>query len=455
MATGADSGHANEPVRQPQSEQRHTPDSQPRGANASYGDPVLPSSLLSDPRLLGRGNSPVRQAMFLQLQQTRGNRATQRLLQRAAHRPGLPPALPAEHSAEHILPSTGQTSVQNSPIGGESEVTVQLVRKKPTGRINGFAAWRAESSKETKLFDSAFSDKPIIEIPKDTKLLVIGNMFSRMKVKVIDLSSAHYNEEAYAQTDDIIDETEAKHQEKTESKYGDKYDKYLVTAVNILNDAKLEFDHSDMRGRIFDSQYWKEVKRKKESILVLKSGTPAKAIDELFANVRKWALDCIDFIQVARWYALRHTIGEEEFNKKFGSMQFKLANHETTGLEENVLFLESGERGDPFTDEQENEPDPSIVLNTIEDENKYLSTLPVGTRVMWTNNHPKAEGTDFENENTIKVGPDRYAAHPFGVLTVDKLRKELADDQDEGEEIDPMDYYQKYIFISEIEIYKK
>ncbi len=42
-----------------------------------------PTSLLSDPRLGGRGNGPVRSALMLQMQRTYGNLATRRFLQRA------------------------------------------------------------------------------------------------------------------------------------------------------------------------------------------------------------------------------------------------------------------------------------------------------------------------------------------------------------------------------------
>lgn len=55
------------------------------GALASASAPSYPTSLLSDSRLSGRGNGPVRTAMMLQMQRTYGNRAVQRFIQRATY----------------------------------------------------------------------------------------------------------------------------------------------------------------------------------------------------------------------------------------------------------------------------------------------------------------------------------------------------------------------------------
>src|SRR5438874_7641712 len=49
---------------------------------ANESAPSYPQSLLADARLSGRGNEPVRVALMREMQQTYGNRATQRFLQR-------------------------------------------------------------------------------------------------------------------------------------------------------------------------------------------------------------------------------------------------------------------------------------------------------------------------------------------------------------------------------------
>jgi hypothetical protein len=58
---------------------------------ANESTPSYPQSLLADPRLSGRGNGPVRTALMRQMQQTYGNRATQRYLQRQATQAGSLP----------------------------------------------------------------------------------------------------------------------------------------------------------------------------------------------------------------------------------------------------------------------------------------------------------------------------------------------------------------------------
>src|SRR6478672_11549549 len=63
------------------SRSEHT-DSMPLGLTTPQVVPIAPASILSDPRLSGRGNAPVRNAAVLQLQRTYGNRATLRFLQR-------------------------------------------------------------------------------------------------------------------------------------------------------------------------------------------------------------------------------------------------------------------------------------------------------------------------------------------------------------------------------------
>ena len=65
---------------------RHTATPAQRSAQEDTYAPELPTSatsLLGDPRLNGRGNQPVKNAVMQRMQRTSGNRATQRYLQRA------------------------------------------------------------------------------------------------------------------------------------------------------------------------------------------------------------------------------------------------------------------------------------------------------------------------------------------------------------------------------------
>lgn len=61
----------------------HQPAQTRMGLGPGLATPAYPTSMLGDSRLSGRGNSSVKAAMMLQMQQTCGNRAVQRMLARA------------------------------------------------------------------------------------------------------------------------------------------------------------------------------------------------------------------------------------------------------------------------------------------------------------------------------------------------------------------------------------
>src|SRR5437588_13083786 len=87
-------------------------------AAESESVPSYPASLLSDPRLNGRGNGPVRTALMRQMQQTYGNRAVQRFLQRAkdAATPDTTPPQLQRNQTKADGPSGGNATAQE-PAG--------------------------------------------------------------------------------------------------------------------------------------------------------------------------------------------------------------------------------------------------------------------------------------------------------------------------------------------------
>src|SRR6476646_4276764 len=62
--------------------------------------PLYPSRLLGDPKLAGRGNAPVRNAVVQQMQSAYGNRATRRLMQRSKNA-GSGPSADTPSGKEH------------------------------------------------------------------------------------------------------------------------------------------------------------------------------------------------------------------------------------------------------------------------------------------------------------------------------------------------------------------
>lgn len=90
--------------------------------------PAYPSSLLGDARLSGRGNGPVRSALVQRMQQSYGNRATQRFLQRSAA-PAVQREDVSDEEEEKKLEE--ETTVQTTRANNGALVPVQ--REDPPG----------------------------------------------------------------------------------------------------------------------------------------------------------------------------------------------------------------------------------------------------------------------------------------------------------------------------------
>ncbi len=200
--------------------------------------------------------------------------------------------------------------------------------------------------------------------------------------------------------------------------------------------------------------------------LVLKSGVkPSDAIDSLFDNLEKWALDCAEAIQVARWYAMRHALGAEKFNWSVKGMEFALKSHDSTGLHSTGIYTRTNEEGEYERGRglkfKRNKED--VGRHAKASAEAIIREAPVGTRFLLTADDEDAAGTDFENENVVKIGPDEYAGHPMGIGTLDWMIEEVAKtalDLDEEDDITPeleeeLTRMRKKIYISEIEFIRK
>lgn len=263
------------------------------------------------------------------------------------------------------------------------------------------------------------------------------------------------SKQIYLETEDGKLNKEPKPSDPIEGKSDDYHTKYETA----LRDAmKTLLKHTRFGGsndqRRYDQRYWTTGKDKDgDEILILTSGQPADAVNAIFASPRLWSFDCIEIIQVGRWYAELTAMGADEFNKK-DKGSFKLSYHETTGLRGRTLYRRERKR-DNFTSIDGltgRKTATDVKLTTAQEEDAFLRTLPIGTRVMWSDSHEDAFDTDFENENTIKVGDDRYAAHPFGTLSAAKMRAELGPSSSDEPSRDKREaYIRRHVFIKEIE----
>ena len=239
---------------------------------------------------------------------------------------------------------------------------------------------------------------------------------------------------------------------KEEASYHRAYDRALVVGSIILNG--MQFGGSG-ETRKYNNKRWKKGKDNEgDEILILESGKPSEAINDIFENPKEWSLDCIEYLQVLRWYAQLKAKGAERFDKDINMQSFKLSYHSSTGLNSRVFYSRES-KNSVFTAKEEKtniEKKTEIVLNTEEKEDEFLTTLPIGSRVMWSDTSSDAEGEDFENENAIKIAKETYAAHPYGVLSPDELRDEMADGSNAQEKAE---YISEYIYIQEMEVYAR
>jgi hypothetical protein len=78
---------------------------------------------------------------------------------------------------------------------------------------------------------------------------------------------------------------------------------------------------------------------------------------------------------------------------------------------------------------------------------QLVKLAPMGSRVAWTN---LKGATPFRNENALKLGPDEFAGHPYGILSRAELEMKLAQEAYKGADAD---YVKRNIFISGVELY--
>jgi hypothetical protein len=205
---------------------------------------------------------------------------------------------------------------------------------------------------------------------------------------------------------------------------------------------------------------WKALVKKYEEIefeYVLKPNVkPSFAIREIPRKSERWAMDCIDYVVAARLYAECRGLGDEAFDAKYSNLgteiapaPMRMAQHDTPGLSASDFWRREA-KATEFMSKTSQEPATGVAPKDASEEDAFLAEkVPIGARVMWTTTHPKA-AEDMENENTIKIGPDLYAAHPLGRISANKVRKELVvDDKRAAQEIT------EHIYLAEIEWYNR
>jgi hypothetical protein len=220
----------------------------------------------------------------------------------------------------------------------------------------------------------------------------------------------------------------------------------------------------------YDARDWEE-DTSRERVLRAKV-EPWLAFSSLLLNLGKdvpkagggtttWRADCFEYVFLLRTYAFWRTLSRREFNDRFSPLElgFFGAGGRQLGWSKGVIHASKpGEL--PYTWDDT----PTTVGGTVQMATrkplgktwkKVLEELPVGSQIIWTNADAYAKcnanpGLSFcdawRNENATKLGPDSYAAHPFGVVDERRIKTEMAKAV-VGENI-PRGYIAKYIYIS-------
>jgi hypothetical protein len=179
------------------------------------------------------------------------------------------------------------------------------------------------------------------------------------------------------------------------------------------------------------SEFWKKKQDSEEEdyyFLKLKPGKkPSQAIYALMSNLKSWAFDCAESIQVARWYAEMQMSGPDAFDKRYVGKSFKLKQHDSSGLRSGAFFQRVNAAGKYDIKENFKFDRKGVFKDCGKPEDTLLDDAPAGSRIMWRDFNPEiGEDNDFKNENTVKLGPDRYAAHPLGIGSKDFIHKGYA-----------------------------
>jgi hypothetical protein len=170
----------------------------------------------------------------------------------------------------------------------------------------------------------------------------------------------------------------------------------------------------------------------------------------------KWSFDCLEATLILRLYAIWRTTDQDEFNAKYRPFVFGFHALTDTGLSK--AFHSDGPGQQAYR--IEGEFHDGIWINYREiPVPKSMETLaieaPVGSLIAFSSQELRdrcaADSSPgycaYQNENTIKLGADRYFAHPFGAVSSGRIYRELAL---AAGAIPSLGYYKRNIFIPTI-----
>jgi Domain of unknown function (DUF4157)/Lysine-specific metallo-endopeptidase len=204
----------------------------------------------------------------------------------------------------------------------------------------------------------------------------------------------------------------------------------------------------------YDSRDWEEQPERGLKGLALRAKTTSAwvAVDNMIRNIDKdvprasggqtrWKFDCFEGVHVLRLYAYWRTMSQAEFDKRFPTVEIGFES--TFNREWQAATLADRPGGKPFTEGPPSpEPDARGEMNfkptripVQKSWKALLDEAPPGSQVIWTNEDARRKCAkdnaldfcDFISENATKLGPDRYWAHPFGVVSEQEVKDKMSE----------------------------
>ena len=166
-----------------------------------------------------------------------------------------------------------------------------------------------------------------------------------------------------------------------------------------------------------------------------------KAVPKAGGGTTKWSFDCFEYVEVLRLYALWRSMDRADFDKAFSHLEIGFWAPRIN-QEWGKAFRADGPHQKPYQF-QESAPVVSGGSMNFATTTKVtvkktwpqiLDEAPIGSQVIWSNvdaakqcaANSTLEFCAYSNENTTKLGPGSYSAHPFGVVTVDFVMTGIA-----------------------------
>jgi len=204
-------------------------------------------------------------------------------------------------------------------------------------------------------------------------------------------------------------------------------------------------------GDGYDAREWREDASRSPGGLILVATTRSSwvAVDHLIKNIgqavpkagggeTRWHFDCFEGVHVLRLYAYWRTLSQAEFDKRFPTLEIGFDSR--FNLEWEPPIQSKGPGRAPYVEGPPKEiPGQMNFMPSEKPVGKSWATLldeaPKGSQVIWSNvdaaaqcrRDPNLGFCNFQNENATKIGPDRYWAHPFGIVDAQTVRNKMSE----------------------------